>query len=404
MGDMLVDKLLKLPEFEVTNIHQNDYDMGIYVETKDRPNYCPVCVFATQILVIYKSRQQIIRDLNIHNQRVSLFVKKRYYRCKECSGCFAEPLYCVDGKNRMTVRLRNHIAEKAKITPFSTLENDLKISHTTIRKIFLEEVDLQSLQKPNNVEVVTMDMWSGYRNAVYETLPNAIVVIDKFHIVKMLTEQLDNMRRRYSRLGPAELKRNRAIFLMREDKLTPYARDLRQQWFNEYPKLETACRLTENFYKIYDSPNRQEAEERYLDWKKSIPYNDSEFNGYSMITSTIRRCEKEVFNYFDAPETNAFVEGLNSVIRGIATQGRGYDFDVLRGKVLFTAGRRCEMPPVDYHWTSMMYKIELPKITDYGIPFESFWMPFRVDATRYKNVASTTKLREPNFPAFFLFP
>ena len=43
MGDMLVDKLLKLPEFEVTNIHQNDYDMGIYVETKDRPNYCPVC-------------------------------------------------------------------------------------------------------------------------------------------------------------------------------------------------------------------------------------------------------------------------------------------------------------------------------------------------------------------------
>lgn len=242
MGDMLVDKLLKLPEFEVTNIHQNDYDMGIYVETKDRPNYCPVCGSLHPDLVIYKSRQQIIRDLNIHNQRVSLFVKKRYYRCKECSGCFAEPLYCVDGKNRMTVRLRNHIAEKAKITPFSTLENDLKISHTTIRKIFLEEVDLQSLQKPNNVEVVTMDMWSGYRNAVYETLPNAIVVIDKFHIVKMLTEQLDNMRRRYSRLGPAELKRNRAIFLMREDKLTPYARDLRQQWFNEYPKLETACR------------------------------------------------------------------------------------------------------------------------------------------------------------------
>ncbi len=40
------------------------------------------------------------------------------------------------------------------------------------------------------------------------------------------------------------------------------------------------------------------------------------FNGFiPMITSTIRRCEKEVFNYFDAPETNAFVEGLNSVIR-----------------------------------------------------------------------------------------
>lgn len=41
---------------------------------------------------------------------------------------------------------------------------------------------------------------------------------------------------------------------------------------------------------------------------------------------------------FDAPYTNAFVEGLNSVIRAIAQQGRGYDFEVLRGKVLLGAG------------------------------------------------------------------
>ena len=40
-----------------------------------------------------------------------------------------------------------------------------------------------------------------------------------------------------------------------------------------------------------------------------------------MITSTIRRCEKEVFNYFDAPETNAFVEGLNRLSAELLHRG-----------------------------------------------------------------------------------
>ena len=46
MSDSLLEKLLKLPEFEITDIHQNDYDIGIYVETKKRPEVCPVCSHA----------------------------------------------------------------------------------------------------------------------------------------------------------------------------------------------------------------------------------------------------------------------------------------------------------------------------------------------------------------------
>lgn len=158
MSNPLMEKMLDLPEFEVTDFKQNDNDMGIYVETVNRPDYCPICGLAYPDLVIYKSRQQIVRDLNIHNQRVSLFIKRHYYRCKECSGCFAEPLQCIDGKNRMTIRLRNYIAEKAKTTPFSTLENDLMISHTTIRKIFLEEVaSLPSLSELQTPRVLGID-------------------------------------------------------------------------------------------------------------------------------------------------------------------------------------------------------------------------------------------------------
>ena len=41
MGNELMEKLLKLPEFEVTDFKQNEYDMGFYVQKKERPKVCP---------------------------------------------------------------------------------------------------------------------------------------------------------------------------------------------------------------------------------------------------------------------------------------------------------------------------------------------------------------------------
>ncbi|MFV0551922.1 MAG: transposase, partial [Anaerorhabdus sp.] len=105
----------------------------------------------------------------------------------------------------------------------------------------------------------------------------------------------------------------------------------------EYPNLKTAYELKEAFFRMYDCTSRLEAEQYYEEWQRSIP---KELAGFRMICSTVRRSRHEIFNYFDAPYTNAFVEVLNRSIRFIADQGCGYDFEVLRGKVLLTAGRK----------------------------------------------------------------
>lgn len=63
MSDTLMEKMLGLPEFEVTDFKQNDNDMGFYVETKERPTVCPVCGCYKPNLVIYKSRKQTVRDI-----------------------------------------------------------------------------------------------------------------------------------------------------------------------------------------------------------------------------------------------------------------------------------------------------------------------------------------------------
>jgi len=50
--------------------------------------------------------------------------------------------------------------------------------------------------------------------------------------------------------------------------------------------------------------------------------------------------EEEIFNYFDSPITNAYTESLNRLIKTMNHIGRGYSFEALRAKILFTQGYR----------------------------------------------------------------
>lgn len=153
---------------------------------------------------------------------------------------------------------------------------------------------------------------------------------------------------------------------MREDKLSDKGKGYRDAWFEQFPKLKTAYELKESFFRIYDCDSREAAERAFRQWIISIPIGQ-DFNGWRMLASTVRRRKHEIFSYFDTPYTNAFVEGLNSVIRSISDEGRGYDFDILRGKVLVSAGRKVETPKTNF---DIMAHYDKACIKEYGVPFE----------------------------------
>ena len=51
----------------------------------------------------------------------------------------------------------------------------------------------------NNVEVVAMDGFTGFKSAAAEELPQAVEVLDPFHVVKLGSEALDQARQRVQR-------------------------------------------------------------------------------------------------------------------------------------------------------------------------------------------------------------
>lgn len=75
---------------------------------------------------------------------------------------------------------------------------------------------------------------------------------------------------------------------------------------------------------------------KYHDWKNRIPANLE--HAFEPLVKAVNSWEGEIFAYFDHPITTAYTESLNSLIRVINRLGRGYSFEALRAKILYTEG------------------------------------------------------------------
>lgn len=72
----LLEKMLDLPEFTITDLQHNDYDIRIYVVKKDKPSVCPICGSINQKVRVHSNRVQEVRDKNILGKRVGLMYKR----------------------------------------------------------------------------------------------------------------------------------------------------------------------------------------------------------------------------------------------------------------------------------------------------------------------------------------
>ncbi len=113
------------------------------------------------------------------------------------------------------------------------------------------------------IQYVAMDMWRPYKTAVNAVLPQATVVIDKFHIVKVANAALEKVRKSMRADLTIKQKRglmhDRFVLLKRERDLTEKERFNLDGWVQNYPLLGEAYRLKEKFYEIYDAESIHDA-------------------------------------------------------------------------------------------------------------------------------------------------
>ena len=384
--------LINLPGWTVTGVKTNkdDYCVSATYDSGDAPA-CEKC--STLFAKVYRhgSRQQTIMDLPAHGKRVGIDLTRKRYRCQNCEGTFLQDLPDVDDRSQMTRRLARYIEEQSVRRTFTSIADEVGVDEKTVRNLFrayverldaevvfetpermgMDEVHL--LKKPRavftnlteatiiavlaertkkvvlahlktipdreKVKVVTMDMWKPYADSVREVMPTAAIVVDKFHVVRMASVAMEAIRKAQRGALEAKFRRklmhDRFILLRRTKDLDDEQKATMEGWFTQFPKLKQAYELKESFYGIYDLPLRAEAEGVYREWERSI--TDTELlMAYRPLLTAMNNWREHIFAYWDHKATNALTESLNGVAKSIQRAGRGYSFDAIRAKMLYS--------------------------------------------------------------------
>lgn len=189
---------------------------------------------------------------------------------------------------------------------------------------FFIEIGPEACQK---LETVTMDMAAGYRRAVEDNAPQAVIVFDRFHVQRLASQALDEVRREIVReLGGTDLaaaiKRSRWPLLKNAEnasarnqvKLSEVER-ASKPLFRAY-LLKEALRQALSRKQVWRA--RQELR-RWIGWAAR-----SRLAPFKKLSRTIRRHLDGIVAYIELQLTNGLVEGINARSRVSARRAYGY--------------------------------------------------------------------------------
>lgn len=177
------------------------------------------------------------------------------------------------------------------------------------------------------VQAVAMDMSAAYEASVRMTLPAAVVVFDKFHVVKMLHEAIEKTRRseaaQMAKQGdPSLLKGTRYWWLKGVDKLSNEVRVKFEALRKENLRTSKAWKLKEDFMPFWQQENSSKALEWFNAWCEEVA--KSKVPSMLKVARSLKRHLSGLLAFFTHPISNAMAEGFNSKIQVIKSSARGF--------------------------------------------------------------------------------
>jgi transposase len=219
-------------------------------------------------------------------------------------------------------------------------------SGETLRQFF----ELLTAEQRATIELATMDLAASYRKAVAESLPHVEIVFDRFHVQRLASNALDEVRRALVReLGGSELgaaiKNTRWVLLRRPEDLTHSQRERLSEVQRSNQPLYRAYLLKETLASAlsYKQPKRaKEALESWISWGVR-----SRLKPFIRVARTIRKHLPGILAYVRHRVTNGLVEGINNKLRMVTRRAFGFhSAEALIGMLYLTCGGIVLNPPL----------------------------------------------------------
>ena len=190
------------------------------------------------------------------------------------------------------------------------------------------------------IEAVASDMSRPYTKAIRENLPGAVHVFDRFHIVKMFNDVIDNVRRSlFHKIKDKDvksaLKRCKYILLKRPENLdaTKEEPERLRRTLEANSDISTVYYLKEELHSLWDEDEMESAQGKMLDmiafmFSLKIPY-------LKRFAKSLRDHAHGILAWFDYEISTGPLEGLNNKIKNIKRMAYGFrNMDYFKLKIL----------------------------------------------------------------------
>ncbi len=370
--------------------------MSLYLQPPD--SRCPKCKSSN--VATYKHRDRTLIGLPYGKCQVRFVVPVRKVICRDCKAVTYERVTFAAYKNaRITRLLAKKLLARAADVSMKSLAEEYRISWRTVRdaiedglrkryrrrdyskvtNIGIDELYVFRHERPSrkyittvrdqdskavlevargkgaaalkrferkiapfkaNIKTVSMDMASSYNSWAEEFLPDATIIIDRFHVIKALNDRVDKARRRVMAMvddkTAKKIKGNRYVFLKNREMLTP----------KEEKKLERAIKIKEcaalaevHLFKermrsTYANANTLvDAAPLFDGWIEDAKASD--VPELKSAAKTFERNRDGILAYWSSGGmNNAATEGFNRKTRGLLETAYGFhDYKFLRLRI-----------------------------------------------------------------------
>lgn len=361
---------LSLPGLVVLGERESSDRIEVAARYEAEEATCPRCARPTW--QVHQWRRQRKRDAKLWGKQVWIHIWKRRFRCRTCRYVFTEDDPACGRRKRTTRRLRGEVALQAQDATVKAVSRWQGVSEGLVQRSWLEaygavspaskphvflgvdgfcvrrpgvmwtglwdlqtrkavavlpgvrQRDVQKLlerhAERDKVQAVVTDLSEANRQAIEMALPDAAIVADKFHVLALAHQALQEVR------GGRRLAGNTAWLMHRNiEQLRPGDGERLAQTLLANPSLATAWRLKESLRAVYRARTGERAAELLRQWLTEA--QASCLKPFERTGRSLKKWQKEVLNYWRYPLTNAMVEGKHNRVKVLKRRAYGYRND-----------------------------------------------------------------------------
>jgi putative transposase len=183
-------------------------------------------------------------------------------------------------------------------------------------------------RKKIDIKYIATDLSAAFISSVHENCPNAVHIFDHFHVVKLMNEKLDDIRRVQYNIEK-DINKRKVLkgtrYLLLRNGADIFDKEYRTRLDNALDMnkpLSQAYYLKEQLREIWTQPDKQAAEKVIHDWVKQA--RESKVPQLMKMADTIMAYRTGILAWYDCPISTGKVEGINNKIKVMKRVAYGF--------------------------------------------------------------------------------